>query len=159
DPPDPPVLAEGFDPCSIPAAELLRAYDLATATPRFTRETVTAGSDDTSPMLAPYARARDGLDSVALRSYNSTISSARPAAARAPPGCPRVPRHRPPPRARRAGPALHDPPPGPRARRDRGGRALPPRPLDRAQRGDRVRPHPLLHRPGGPLRLRDKPRE
>src|SRR5262249_19151955 len=67
----------------IPAAELLRAYDLATATPRFTRETVTAGSDDTSPMLAAYGRARDGLDSVALGSNNWTIAPARTTTGRA----------------------------------------------------------------------------
>ena len=40
DPPTPPVLAEGFDPCSVPVAALDRAYALATNPPRFTRDTV-----------------------------------------------------------------------------------------------------------------------
>ncbi|HEY7513820.1 MAG TPA: penicillin acylase family protein, partial [Vicinamibacteria bacterium] len=44
DPPDPPVLAEGFDPCSLPFADLKRAYDLATEAPRLTRESVPAGA-------------------------------------------------------------------------------------------------------------------
>jgi penicillin G amidase len=78
DPPTPPVLADGFDPCSIPAAALQRAYDLATATPRFTRETIAAGSDDTSPMMAEYGASRDGRDSpFTFGSNNWTIAPAR----------------------------------------------------------------------------------
>jgi len=38
DPQIEPKLPEGLDPCTVPAAELRRAYDLATAPPRFPKE-------------------------------------------------------------------------------------------------------------------------
>ncbi|NYI02298.1 penicillin acylase family protein [Cupriavidus plantarum] len=38
DPPIEPKLPEGLDPCGIPAAELKRAYELATAAPRFPKD-------------------------------------------------------------------------------------------------------------------------
>ncbi len=78
DPPDPPVLADGFDPCSIPVAELKRAYDLATATPRFTRESVSTGRDGASRWIPLYARSDDALDSrAACGSNNWAIAPSR----------------------------------------------------------------------------------
>jgi penicillin amidase len=44
DPPITPVVPEGLDVCSIPAAELKRIYALATASPRFTREMLKAAA-------------------------------------------------------------------------------------------------------------------
>ncbi len=76
DPPIEPVLAEGFDPCSLPVAELKHAYELATATPRFTREAVAV--DDNSPLAAFYSGGEEDDDPPRrFGSNNWTIAPAR----------------------------------------------------------------------------------
>jgi penicillin amidase len=59
DPETPPVLAEGFDPCSVPVAALERAYALATDPPRFPRAAVPAAAPPSAlfPLRAPHEAA------------------------------------------------------------------------------------------------------
>ena len=68
------------------------------------------------------------------------------------------PRQRPAPRGHPARAALHRAPDRTRHRRHRRGRTRPARPLHRPQREHRLRLHDLPDRPGGPVRLRDRPR-
>jgi penicillin G amidase len=71
DPPVVPKLADGFDACALPAAELRRAYTLATGAPQFTKENtrlagtgaVSAPADDTLPVAL--------ADADTLASYGS----------------------------------------------------------------------------------------
>ncbi|WP_447773888.1 penicillin acylase family protein [Variovorax boronicumulans] len=57
DPPVTPKVADGFDPCTIPAAELRAAYLRATDSPRFTKENtrvgMNAGASSTPVALLP----------------------------------------------------------------------------------------------------------
>jgi penicillin G amidase len=75
DPPVVPKLAEGFDACALPAAELRRAYTLATGAPQFTKEnTRLAGAGTATDAVA--ATAQDVLpvalaDADTLASYGS----------------------------------------------------------------------------------------
>lgn len=63
-PPVRPVIPEGLDVCSLPAAELKRAYALATASPQFTRD----------PLTSPAAATTIDEASVAYGSNNWTIA-------------------------------------------------------------------------------------
>lgn len=76
DPPIEPVLADGFDPCSLPVAEVKHAYELATATPRFAPAIVRF--DDTSPLAPLYVRSEESDDSpLRFGSNNWTIAPDR----------------------------------------------------------------------------------
>ncbi|KWR74639.1 penicillin acylase family protein [Cupriavidus sp. IDO] len=55
DPPVEPKLPAGLETCSVPAAELRRAYDLATASARFPREAWTSAKADAIPLDQLYA--------------------------------------------------------------------------------------------------------
>ncbi len=76
DPPTPPVLVDGFDPCSLPVTELKQAYALATDAPRFTRASVPAGASGT--VLRPlYGWNERPFDAVAFGSNNWSIAPSR----------------------------------------------------------------------------------
>jgi penicillin amidase len=78
-PPVMPTVPEGLDPCSVPFADLTRAYALATGEPRFTRETLkTASAGDA---LAAFDAEPADLD--AFGSNNWVIAPARSTTGRA----------------------------------------------------------------------------
>lgn len=49
-----PTIAEGLDPCDVPYAALKKAYDLATATPKFTKESINAVPAKAADVAALY---------------------------------------------------------------------------------------------------------
>ncbi len=83
DPPVQPRLPEGLDPCSIPTAELRRAYELATAAPRFPKEWWASAQADGVPHEALYAVLDTNSDTArSLGSNNWVISGSRTATGR-----------------------------------------------------------------------------
>ncbi|WP_353152758.1 penicillin acylase family protein [Pollutimonas bauzanensis] len=49
-----PTLADGLDPCDVPFTELKNAYDLATATPKFSKKTIKATTSKKSDIALLY---------------------------------------------------------------------------------------------------------
>jgi len=83
DPPVTPRLPEGLDPCALPVAELRRAYDLATAAPRFPKEWWTSAAAGDIPHEALYAVLDGNSDTArSLGSNNWVIAGARTATGR-----------------------------------------------------------------------------
>jgi len=83
DPPVTPRLPEGLDPCALPVAELRRAYDLATAAPRFPKEWWTSAAAGDIPHEALYAVLDSNSDTArSLGSNNWVIAGARTATGR-----------------------------------------------------------------------------
>jgi penicillin amidase len=83
DPPIQPKLPDGLDVCAIPAAELRRAYDLATAAPRFPKEWWTSTQADGIPREALYAALDANSDTArSLGSNNWVIAGSRTSTAR-----------------------------------------------------------------------------
>jgi penicillin amidase len=99
DPPIEPKLADGFDPCGLPLAELRRVYALATDAPRFTRDTTKLASvlpmqhgEDAEPAARSSPTTRTAR--TARRACATSRTSAPPAwtsSVRASPSCPASP--------------------------------------------------------------------
>ncbi|MGT2453116.1 penicillin acylase family protein [Cupriavidus basilensis] len=78
DPPVQPKLPDGLDPCALPAAELRRAYELATAAPRFPREWWPSAQADGIAHEALYATLDVNSDTArSLGSNNWVIAGSR----------------------------------------------------------------------------------
>ncbi|WP_454727468.1 MULTISPECIES: penicillin acylase family protein [Cupriavidus] len=83
DPPVTPKLPDGLDPCALPVAELRRAYDLATAAPRFPKEWWASAEAGHIPHEALYAVLDGNSDTArSLGSNNWVIAGARTATGR-----------------------------------------------------------------------------
>ncbi|WP_244788395.1 penicillin acylase family protein [Cupriavidus pauculus] len=86
DPPVEPKLSEGLDPCAVPAAELRKAYDLATAAPRFPKEWWSPGNTgkaENIPVDRLYATVDAASDTArSLGSNNWVIAGSRTATGR-----------------------------------------------------------------------------
>lgn len=82
DPPIAPTVPEGLDVCALPVAELKRAYSLATAPARFSRESLTRAAD--APLESLYAVASDtDAEHRGYGSNNWTIAPSRTSTGRA----------------------------------------------------------------------------
>ena len=88
-PPVTPVVPEGLDVCSIPGEELILAYTLATATPRFTKEMLNRAANGKTPMQLAglpidqlYAVSEDDAENGSYGSNNWTISPSRSSTSR-----------------------------------------------------------------------------
>ncbi|MGT2511926.1 penicillin acylase family protein [Cupriavidus basilensis] len=78
DPPVQPKLPDGLDPCALPAAELRRAYELATAAPRFPKEWWPSAQADGIAHEALYATLDVNSDTArSLGSNNWVIAGSR----------------------------------------------------------------------------------
>jgi len=78
DPPIQPKLPDGLDPCALPTVELRRAYELATAAPRFPKEWWASGKAEGIPHEALYAVLDTNSDTArSLGSNNWVISGSR----------------------------------------------------------------------------------
>lgn len=78
DPPIQPKLPDGLDPCALPTVELRRAYELATAAPRFPKEWWASARAEGIPHEALYAVLDTNSDTArSLGSNNWVISGSR----------------------------------------------------------------------------------
>ncbi|QOT79913.1 penicillin acylase family protein [Cupriavidus basilensis] len=78
DPPIQPKLPDGLDPCALPTVELRRAYELATAAPRFPKEWWASAKAEGIPHEALYAVLDTNSDTArSLGSNNWVISGSR----------------------------------------------------------------------------------
>ncbi|CAG2141460.1 Penicillin acylase 2 proenzyme [Cupriavidus yeoncheonensis] len=77
DPPIEPRLPDGLNTCSVPAAELRRAYDLATAAPRFPKEAWTSADAGQVPVDQLYARVDPASDTARSLGSNNWVIAGR----------------------------------------------------------------------------------
>ncbi|MCY1340907.1 Penicillin amidase [compost metagenome] len=78
DPPVEPKLSAGLDPCTVPAAELRRAYELATAAARFPKDAWSGAQNASIPLDQLYALADPSSDTGrSLGSNNWVIGGKR----------------------------------------------------------------------------------
>ncbi|ATA55707.1 penicillin acylase family protein [Variovorax boronicumulans] len=80
DPPVTPKVPEGFDPCSLPVAELRAAYLRATDAPRFTKENTRVGMN-AGASSAPVALLPGSAEAIAAKAEQDEASQGDPTAA------------------------------------------------------------------------------